>query len=204
MGTDAYGWVEIKDEFGWTPLIQAWPLMSRNYDLFGSLFWTNRSNFRPIAQKRGMPGDCSLQVKRDFAELVASSSHIPGHPEEYFGCTWITWREIQAIDWEEEAEVEPYRVWVSETLEGGKRWKSKGAYQRSWLAQKLSLSEEALDAAWNNGQIWEVDGKEYEAVKAIKRKDALSESWQTLFKLMEVLAEKYGADGVRLVVWFVS
>ena len=35
-----------------------------------------------------------------------------------------------------------------------------------------------------------------------RRGDYLIGGWATLFKLMEVLAEQFGADNVRLSVWF--
>jgi hypothetical protein len=51
------------------------------------------------------------------------------------------------------------------------------------------------------GQEWEIEGVVYRSEK-LKRKDALSDEWRMLFKLMKALAGQYGDDGVRLVVWF--
>ena len=178
MSILAQGWVEFKGEFGWTTLIDAAPLMDQNYDMFGSLFGVrNHAHFRPIAPERGLPDDGSEPIKRDFA---LSSEHS-------FSPTWIAWQEIRAIDWEEETEVEPYRVRVSGTTKDGRRYEHESTSRRAWLAQKLSLSEEALDAAWETSQSWLIDGEEYEAIKSIKRKDALTRGWQTLFKFMETL-----------------
>ena len=64
------------------------------------------------------------------------------------------------------------------------------------------MSEEELAANWNHGQVWERDGTRYQVVKRMTRKEPLSSGWQVLFQLMEVLAMKFGADGVRLVLWF--
>jgi hypothetical protein len=203
MGIDAYGWVEVKNGFGWwLPVVQAWPLLDRSRNLFGSLFWSdNRTNFKPIVPERGLPDDCSTQVKTEFAELATNCNEES--PEVYYSCTWITLREIQAIDWEEEAPVEPYHIWVVERGEEGRIQTHEEVYQRSQLLQKFALSEEALDAAWKSGQKWVVDGKQYQILRPLdKRKEALTAGWQTLFKVMEVLAQQYGAYGVRLVVWF--
>lgn len=200
MGIDAYGWVEVKEWPGqWVPLIQAEPLLDRSNALFGSLFWTgNRTNFQPIGPERGLPDNCSERVKKEFAEFAANCNKES--PEAYYSCTSITSREIQDIDWEEEAPVEPYHVWV---YENGMWLGREELYLRSELAQKFSLSEEALDTAWKSGQKWEVDGKHYRILRPLnKRKEALTQGWRTLFKLMETLAEQYGADGVRLIVWF--
>jgi hypothetical protein len=161
--------------------------------MWGCLFGVrNYANFKPIVPERGIPDDSTDQIKTDFARAA----------EDSFSPTWVTWSEIKAIDWEEETDVEPYRVLTYVTLKNGSRQRVRSTYRRSWLAQKLSLSEEALDASWKNGQTWEIDGESYEAIKTIKRKDTLSAGWQMLFKLMETLAEQYGGDGVRLIVWF--
>lgn len=213
MGIDAYGWVEVKDEFSnWLPLMNAVPLMDRSRTLFGSLFWTdNNTNFQPIAPERGLPVDCSELVRKDFATLAKDVADIvawgggepPESPEEYFCCTWITWREIQAIDWEEEAPVEPYHIWVVTPSKAGTIQTHREIYLRSELIQRFAFSEEALDAAWKDGRTWEVDGKQYQILRPLdKRKEALTQGWRTLFKVMEVLAEQYGADNVRLIVWF--
>ncbi|SRR5579885_2843409 len=161
--------------------------------MFGSLFGVrNFAHFRPIAPERDFPEDASELVKEDFA---ASS-------EDNFSPTWITWNEIKAINWEEAVEVEPYQMRYFIKLKDGRMSWAQTTYPRAHLAQKLGLSEAALDSAWKHGQVFEIDGKRYEAVKFIKRKDSLTKGWQTLFKLMEVLAEEYGADGVRLIAWF--
>jgi len=63
---------------------------------------------------------------------------------------------------------------------------------------------------------WEEEGKEYIAEdpphvvtaepgpgrRRERRRDSLTGGWVTLFALMRVLAEHYGADNVRLSVWF--
>lgn len=38
--------------------------------------------------------------------------------------------------------------------------------------------------------------------RRMRRRDSLYGGWATLFKLMEVLAEQFGPDNVRLSVWF--
>jgi len=44
---------------------------------------------------------------------------------------------------------------------------------------------------------WPGPGRRHE-----RRRDHLNGGWATLFKLMEVLAEQFGSDNVRLCVWF--
>ena len=169
----------------------------------------NGTNFPPIAPERGLPDDCSERVKKDFAELAAgaakelAAASYKESPEKYFRCTWITWREIEAIDWEEEAPVEPYHIWVVAPTAGRAIRTREELDLRSEFIQKFAFSEEELDAVWEDGHTWEIDGEQYRIIRPLdQRKEALTQGWQTLFKVMEVLAEQYGADGVRLVVWF--
>ena len=51
------------------------------------------------------------------------------------------------------------------------------------------------------GQEWEAGDKVYRVV-AGTREDLLGADWLTLFRVMEALAVRYGADDVRMTVWF--
>lgn len=51
------------------------------------------------------------------------------------------------------------------------------------------------------GDTWHEDGRDY-FVKSVTRRELLGGGWQTLLDIMEVLAKRYGADCVRMVVWF--
>src|SRR5579862_3951621 len=100
MGTNIYGWVEVRslyvEEPLWMAVLQIWPLLERNYLMFGSLFGVrNLAGFRPVAPERGIPADASTEVKQEFTADQAE------YPAQSHWPSWISWQEIKAIDWEE-------------------------------------------------------------------------------------------------------
>ena len=143
MGVLIHGSVEIrntcldKDRDGkdWWAVINAGILLDQSYAMYGSLFGIrNTTTFVPAAPSRGLPEDISEEVKGDAVG------------EGFHSYTWITWEELQAIDWDEVGLI-------------------YGAEQ-------------------------------------ILRRDALGESGSLLLELMKPLADRYGGQCVRLVVWF--
>src|SRR5439155_6575781 len=78
----------------WYSAIWAGILLTRNYGLFGSMFGArNYTDFEPVAAGRGLPDDVSGVTAKD-AEPRGLYGHDP---------TWVSWREIHAVDWEETA-----------------------------------------------------------------------------------------------------
>ncbi len=108
MGTDIHGWVEVYSPFIeiWSGVINLGSLVSdRNYELFSWLFGVRRRpdihvrwELAPIAAERGLPADASVEARADYEADIAA------YPNECHGCTWITWSEIQSINWEEPIE----------------------------------------------------------------------------------------------------
>src|SRR5690348_14309636 len=105
MGTDIYVWVEY-----WNPTPEWWSsairinslLGDRNYEVYSWLFGVCRRpdipmrwDFPPRAAERGIPQDASHEAAADYADITKR------FPQAVFGASWITWREIQAIDWDE-------------------------------------------------------------------------------------------------------
>jgi hypothetical protein len=73
-----------------------------DYDMFGCLFGVmNYANFKPIAPERGLPADSSEQIRQELEQFGNTA----------FSTTWISWREVQAINWEEAAEKADRGVW---------------------------------------------------------------------------------------------
>ena len=143
MGVDIHGSVEFRDaalDEGrdwryWHAVINAGIVLDRSYAMFGSLFGIrNPTDFVPVAAGRGLPDDVSEEVKGN------------AEGEGHHSYTWITWEELQSVDW---------------------------------------------DAT---GLIYATD--------RISRRDALGDSGGLLLALMKPLAERYGDQCVRLVVWF--
>lgn len=160
VGADIYGWVEIRDpgDEGWEAAIRIHDIVHRQYGMFASLFGvrngsdaaaTKAGRFRAIAPGRGAPPGASGWYNEDREGSGAA------------GETWVLWRELAAIDWDEQGEYyigdEPPHI------------------------------------------IYEEPGP---ARRRERRGDYLLGGWATLFKLMALLAEQFGAENVRLSVWF--
>lgn len=102
MGTDIYGWVEAADSRNyppgtWTGVIRIHGFVGRTYGMFGSLFGhRNEDGFRPIAADRGFPAGLSREL-REFEDVNPNSYGV--------GATWLSWRDIAAIDWDEEGTI---------------------------------------------------------------------------------------------------
>lgn len=142
MGVNIFGSVEFRnaaldegrDWKDWHAVINAGIVLDQSYTMFGSLFGVrNRTSFAPIAACRGLPDDVSGVIRSD-AEQEGNHSF-----------TWITWDELQAVDWNE------------------------------------------------TGLVGD---------DPITRSEALGDSGELLMELMRPLANYYGGECLRLVVWF--
>ena len=113
MGTDISGFVECRswrlhedgEDTPWRAAIDLFFLnITRNYDAFGCLFGIrNYANFRPLATERGLPADASEAVRAELDRLSQ-------WPDQAYGTTWVSWAELVAIDWTEEAEAPDSRL----------------------------------------------------------------------------------------------
>jgi hypothetical protein len=198
VGTDIYGWVEY-----WDPHIEAWIgviklvdlVSARNYELFHWLFGVHKremwQDFSPIAADRGLPLDASAEAANDYKAAMAA------YPEEFYGSTWISWREIQAIDWDE-----PIEDRIVETVIGktGNTYEIHG-WRSLFLQRHADLVPETVESL-HPGQRWTVGDRAFEVV-AMKRRDVLEDGWSLLFQLMGVLASRFeDTSHLRWVVWF--
>jgi hypothetical protein len=97
MGVNIDGRVEIQNAFfeqpernDWHAVIDAGFILDRDYTMFGSMFGVrNSTSFAPVAANRGLPADASEDLE---ALAIAEGNH--SH-------TWITWNELQAVNWDE-------------------------------------------------------------------------------------------------------
>jgi hypothetical protein len=206
VGWDIHAVVEVRlpwmeEEAVWSDILNASLLLDREYDAFGCLFgFVNHAHFAPIADGRGLPDDASERVRADAAEYAALD------PETGFAMpSWVTWAELERVDWDELALHPDSRVheyvrdergeWVYET-------------KATWSARFAAVVEQDIEASlfgpypvWPEGAEWEGDGRLFRAER-LRRRDALGEGWWSLFAIMRELARRFTADGVRLVVWF--
>lgn len=211
MGCDIHGYVEVrKYDFGtWYDCVNIKSIVGRNYDMFALLFGVrNDAAFIPIAPDRGMPALVSDQVKKDVEEWG----------EDGHSLSWITWKEIQAINWNEQGTQLADRIFFYRPGE-------ERHYQSVGSASYISDTNVAL---LNRGETIELIDP-FTNQRALCRRevqktsDAISSDWQCLFDLMKQLDEYYRRDEkqviessrvpvpanqieddnrVRLVVWF--
>lgn len=199
MGTDISGWVEYwsPDSESWVGIIKLAPLVSdRNYELFGWLFGvpgrTNAMrlwNGPPVAARRGLPTDACQEAGAEYTDAVTE------YPDEFYGATWISWREIQAAGWDERIED---RVLESRT---DTPERTRAFYWRDdFLQAKPDIAAQVR--ALQPGQSLAVGDKIYR-VRTMRRRDILEPEWELLFRLIEMLEARIGnPEHLRLVVWF--
>jgi hypothetical protein len=111
MGIDIYGWIEIKNiEDSWIGAVKINPnLMNydRNKAMMGLLFSPYTDYPNAIAANRGLP---------QYASEEASSE------KDGFNHSWISWAEIQKLDWQERkntvnGEFLERFIWIDENTE---------------------------------------------------------------------------------------
>jgi hypothetical protein len=200
VGTDIHGWVECWDFTAehWTGVIKLHAIIAnRNPEVFAWLFgvrWNAdiplHRDLPPVAAERGLPADVSYDTAHSYAETVSIL------PKEYFGATWVSLAEVQAIDWDQPIEE---RITASQ----------QGQYPFGTQSRRSEFVEHHPDLLagpadmLRPGMAWTMGDMEY-TVDAMRRRDALKPDWQVLFRMMDALATRWtdGSSFVRLVVWF--
>ena len=189
MGVDMSGWVEYKDaqKYGGVipPAAQRWHgvvmidfLVGRDLDMFGMLFGIeNYTNLPPVVGVRGLPPAISREAKKSSEDWAT------------FAQTWITWEEIKAISWDDEA-VDGRPHWYLKNEDGTLRHQSKSAPKEGIVVEE--------------GRTWEDDSGRVWKFERISRREVFrtNREWHLVFDLMERLAQDYGDENIRLVVWF--
>ncbi len=152
--------------------------------MFGCLFGaSNYANYKPIAQERGFPEDASYTAEEDSKGWDAD-----GHSH-----TWIGYDEIMAIDWDEQSVGDDTRI--HEYLVA-----DDGTEEYAGKAETISILGPYMDQI-QQGETVELEGRRYR-LEPVTRHDALDSGWELILRLMAVLAEEYGFENVRMVVWF--
>ncbi|MFH9725483.1 hypothetical protein ACH4M4_21335 [Streptomyces sp. NPDC017254] len=176
-----------------------------SYDAFGCLFGVrNYANFRPLAANRGLPADVSGSASARSAQLTDWYGEGGFH-----NTSWITWAEVRAVDWDEQAEKPDSRLHEFRRTPGGLRFTGKASWSREFAeAVDPGPSPVRLGPGeareWPEGSEWLIGDTIYRSV-TLRRRDAVPESeWQPVWRAMETLAAQHGDDNVRLVVWFDS
>ncbi|HEY0698109.1 MAG TPA: hypothetical protein VGD43_09910 [Micromonospora sp.] len=197
MGTDIAGGVEIRPDgpgSSWKLADVSLDALPRHYDAFGLLFGVrNHAGFEPVAPGRGLPEDASPEL---LGLQLADSEH--GH-------TWVAWTQLAHIDWSAQAPRVDDRIHEYELTSQGPRFKGKaGHHGRAWRA----VAGEQADprgSSYPEGTEWRTADRMWR-VERLSHGEVLRADPQlrALLSSMRDLAERYGEDNVRLVVWFDS
>ncbi len=207
MGVDIHGFVEVRPWVTWpdVPSEVMWEAaarldclnITRDYDAFGCLFGVmNFAGFQPVAAERGLPGDASELVREEHAALY----------QEAKWSSWVTWQEIQSVDWDEPADLVDARLHeYHRTPEGQWRFVQKAAWSRAaFEAQGLDVPPPGTPPLiWPRGSAWTSGDVQFRA-EVLTRRDAVPAggAWQPVWDVMTVLGRLHGDDNCRLVVWF--
>ncbi|SRR5260221_188290 len=213
MGTDIHGWVQVREypvhsPEWWQNVIKLEGMLGRNYGMFGQLFGVrNYEGFAPLAEERGIPDDYQSYGERDYDY---------GHSQ-----SWIGWRELVAINWDEESNQLDERIseFSYDNISGAFLPTGSKFMGSSKITPEM---QEALNA----GQMaYSADGRTAYKHRFVTRRESLSGDWQLLFSFMKQLHAFYlpnleernvvddrplpalpGAapELIRMVVWFDS
>lgn len=200
MGTDIHGGIEFRhpaadtdfyDGEPWVAAMDLWPLYGeRDCAAFAFLFGVRDDvGFRPLAAGRGLPPDVSGRLRK----------HLSG----MYGASWITWAAFAAADLDA----------VPERFTGRLTWhppSRPGLFRQClvpavWppevVAEVGPRPQEPEDAA--GVFTWSAPGVECRH-EPLTAGSVLGEGtrWPHVFAVMDALAGRFGADGVRPVVAF--
>jgi hypothetical protein len=176
MGCDIHGWMEVRSE-QWNGIEEL--DLDRAYDTFGLFFGVrNYARFKPVAEDRGIPSDANERVRGAYAAM-GDDAHSP---------SWLTWADVENMDSEQVVRDSRIHVFDAAGHDVGKfessNELSSGDYltiQRGGAVVRSGLTFRLAD------------------VKALEN---LPSDWSRMFSRMGDLAKTYGAENVRIVVWF--
>jgi len=239
MGVDISGWVEVcepplSNQQGaprWEGVINISEIAGRNYALFGFLFDVrNNHNVQAPFAHRGIPTDLSAQTWASLLEEFEDES-IEYAKAQATKASWLTWREIQSLNWDGAMQEDEMRIPVDWEKIGADtnfeytNWEDHPKYR--WFEIVLRRRRNDPAAFWetyyrvkDQGFHPELGARLYlgppgggalvslppqAGVFELRRptwRDQQHNGWDRLFKQMAALAEAHGEDGVRLVAWF--
>jgi hypothetical protein len=195
------GWIEvyIASARQWSGILNVGRFLTHSYEAYACLFGErNIFGFRPLVGPRGRPTELSRESIEESA--VAMSG---GDPLDF---TWVSWAEIDAMDWAEQSSlldpvIHEYHVQADGKLDVMRRVPADA------LPVDLPGLRETADrlAAQGGAGIqpreWRSGSTVFRA-EWLTRRQCFTEDWTLAFEVMRHLAGRYGPEAVRMLVWF--
>lgn len=229
MGCDIHGYIEVRERSessGWDPLVRVRALVYRPYSMFAKLFgvrngptiylgkeqavalgmepgfYQQRVEAHPVAEGRGIPDDADYETRREY-EADGSDVHSP---------SWLLATEYAAIDWTAEAAYEDAAICAYRRSEDGALIDAGIAKPDHDLYRRWRERCDAARAADPDADLPDFPhiekGTEVEWDGIVFRGEPWTwgrlrdQQWGELPWMLGVLSERYGAENVRMVVWF--
>jgi hypothetical protein len=181
------GVVEFCQGGEWYEVITLGGLLMSHSDLNGSLFGVdNYGGFRPLFPGRGLPSDCSMMLVQRLDGLDLSEAHA----------SWVLWAELAEVDeaevaLERDIRITEYAVGADGVEQVVTKWLFTPGLE--WVRERLSR-DPSLEVR---------HGERIFRRAMLRRADALTGTeFPLVMNLMQCLAQRFGSDCVRLVVWF--
>jgi hypothetical protein len=210
MGITITGYIETRPEpdGAWHFAVPLTDLFREKHrDGFECLFGVaGGAGFEPVAAWRGLPEDASEPIRAEF-----------GEHRQPFGAGWITWAEIESMDWDAVADGVAFAVYNAvENPDGEAVWRrvdwrpeyNYDLFEACGLEPydlcQCGVSAEAVHEPWPPGAEWLTRPGVLHRVEPLRRIDVVGPQtrWESVWRTMTGLAEQHGAADVRLVVWF--
>ncbi len=185
MGTDINGYIEFRTQNpieSWNAAINIGSLAERYYNLFGYLFGVrgHGDKFLPVAAGRGIPPHVAEEISLVFYSFGGENP------------TWIDWREFR------DAIIAGYSIHVYQKDNNG---------QLRAIEKQFSLAKPDYFTTSEQEQLTQgLDVKKDDYIYRYENDGPLplGPGWQLIVELGDLLAQRYGEERVRLVVWFSS
>lgn len=184
MGTDIDGFIEFrleKTHGSWFAAIEIGSLAERYYPLFGYLFGVREpvDKFLPVAAGRGLPPSIAIETELLFKWGEGENP------------TWIGWHEFREAIANSHS-VHAYRQEAPDQEETRDRyWIPSSPYFTESEQERLRQRETVEKGSYLYR--YKADGPL-----------PLGPGWQLIVELGDRLAQVYGEERVRMVVWFSS
>jgi hypothetical protein len=184
MGTDAYGWLEIRPGTQWYGIADVGAIGERDSALFAFLFGIRRTDVVPLLPQRDTPNDVSPQLRQEL------HGDLQG-----LDAAWFLWSEVAGLDLPsrgyelvtmltETYQVTPSGPVLLSSMEGG---------------SDLLSGAEVLDL-YRRGEL-QANSHLFRTRKVASHHELLP-GWRHLLSIAALQGDLHGLDRVRFVLRF--